>query len=140
MNNLEKNKIEILSQALYLAKEGNNTPYALGEALIEAYNRARHERIDDISEVIDWLIREYVEKPILDDTEKEYLGNVVKPFRRFNIKISKRELNGKAQITISVSDYHNYYTTVFTLPPFDKEEMYIGMVPGKEYTLKELGL
>lgn len=76
-----------------------------------------------------------VEKEILDDVEKEYLLNIIKPFRDKVEYISKnRNLPGEYIIIKIVKDS----TIVF--PYFKKNTMYKGMEAYKEYTLKELGL
>ena len=80
-------------------------------------------------------------KQILDDIEREYLSNIIKPFRK-NI------------ITIRKIDYYEHeYIEIFIYHPgeivsceaiafqyFNKGKMYKGMEIDKEYTLKELEL
>lgn len=84
-----------------------------------------------------WLLEEH-RKPILDDIEKKYLSNVIKPFRDRVTSISK-EGNGREKgyyITISLID-HDY---VF-LPYFkESTKMYTGMKLNHKYSLEELGL
>lgn len=76
-----------------------------------------------------------VEKEILDDVEKEYLLNIIKPFRDKVEYISKRaDLMGEFIIIEIVKDA----TIIF--PYFKKNTMYKGMEAYKKYTLKELGL
>lgn len=74
-------------------------------------------------------------KPILDDAEKEYLKNVIKPFKS-RIKYISKE-------TAYMDDYYIHIdlgNDDIALPFFKKETMYKGMKADKEYTLKELGL
>lgn len=73
--------------------------------------------------------------PILDEKEKEYLGNVIRPFRDRIICIVKKD------------DFSDYYITILVkyddpiyLPTFKKDTMYKNMKVDKEYTLEELGL
>lgn len=77
-------------------------------------------------------------KEILDAEEKEYLGNVIKPFRDKVTKIKKFENNRDRQkeyITIYIkNDY------AITLPNFKKNTMYQNIELDKMYTLEELGL
>ena len=83
-------------------------------------------------------MEEYIESP-LDDKEKEYLGNIVKPYRDRVGFIVKTEADGCERIIIRVlglTQYNNY----IMLPYFYKNTMYKGMEVGKEYTLEELGL
>ena len=90
-----------------------------------------------------------IPKPILDDKEKEYLGNIVKPFRDRIIYIAKAETvktyspNAKVYECIYImykdsSKKQNPFYMGF--PCFKKGTMYKGMKLDKEYTLEELGL
>ena len=75
------------------------------------------------------------EEPILDEKEKEYLGNLIRPFRDRVILISKGE-NEKGQyiFIVSAGDEDIY------LPYFIENTMYKNMKADKDYTLEELGL
>ena len=75
---------------------------------------------------------------ILDKTEKEYLANVIRPFRHEIKTIEKTTKIGDSslcylKILLKNNDMAN-------LPDFKKNSMYEGMEVNKEYTLKELGL
>ena len=75
---------------------------------------------------------------ILDKTEKEYLVNVIRPFRHKIKTIEK-----KTRICDSSLCYLNILlenNDMANLPDFKKNSMYKGMEVNKEYTLKELGL
>lgn len=77
-----------------------------------------------------------VEKEILDKEEKEYLTNVIKPFKK-NIKcIAKRTsiFEGNECIAISLKNDDIIF------PFFKKGSMYKGMEPNKNYSLEELNL
>lgn len=83
------------------------------------------------------LTGEYeIEKPILDDVEKRYLENVLKPFK------------DKVNYLIKHNDRHKGYYIIVTIyeedsllfPYFKKNKMYKGMEVNKRYSLKELGL
>lgn len=77
-----------------------------------------------------------VEKEILDDAEKKYLKNVIKPFKNRISDIVKRKSNSeKSYIAIHTNDNETIY-----FPTFKKGTMYEGMKVDKKYTLKELGL
>ena len=78
-----------------------------------------------------------IPKPILDDVEKKYLSKVIRPFRDRIVYISKEnvENSNKEYIYIGL-----WGTDKSTLPPFERETMYKGMIVGKRYHLKELGL
>lgn len=78
------------------------------------------------------------EKEILDAEEKEYLSNIIKPFRDRVTKIEKFEDNRDRQkeyITIYIK---NDYAII--LPNFKKNTMYQNIEFDKMYTLEELGL
>ncbi len=76
-----------------------------------------------------------VEKEILDDTEKEYLGAVIRPFRNKIVSISKEDCcNEDCFINVELEN------DALIFPYFKKETMYKGMELEKQYTLKELGL
>lgn len=76
-------------------------------------------------------------KPILDDIEKRYLSDVIRPFRDKvkYIKKESREFDSYEYICIILNEDNLGF-----LPYFEKDTMYKGMKPGKRYTLKELGL
>ena len=77
-----------------------------------------------------------VEQPILDDIEKNYLSNIIKPFIDRIDYITKVNLsNGKEYIFIKMKNYEK-----ISLPFFTAGTMYKGMQSDKEYTLDELGL
>ena len=75
------------------------------------------------------------EKEILDDTEKRYLKEVIRPFKNKINHISKEECyDGDCFIFIKLENEE------INLPYFKKGTMYNGMEEDKKYTLKELGL
>lgn len=85
-----------------------------------------------------------IEKDILTEKEKEYLSNVIKPFRDRVINIEKRfdKIDTKTAFIIleinSISiDIPREY---IELPYFKAGTMYKNMEREKQYTLEELGL
>ena len=80
-----------------------------------------------------------VEQPILDDKEKEYLSNVIKPFRNKVYAIAKYD-DGNDYYYIQIMIKQNVYFEYINLPYFEKGRMYRGMETDKKYTLEELGL
>lgn len=74
-------------------------------------------------------------KYILTDEEKEYLSNVIKPFRDDVIGIRKCKSCDCARIYINLSNYDIFY-----LPWFRKDKMYKNMEFEKQYSVEELGL
>lgn len=75
-----------------------------------------------------------VEEPILDDKEKEYLSNVIKPFRNRVLYITKCNFIDNEYIRIELKKEG------FALPEFKEGTMYKDMECGKNYSLEELGL
>lgn len=76
-----------------------------------------------------------VEKEILDDVEKKYLLNIIKPFKDKVGYICKNRFSVKEFISITIAN-----DSQIQLPNFKKNTMYKGMEVNKKYTLKELGL
>lgn len=82
-----------------------------------------------------------IEKPILDDVEKRYLENVLRPFKSRVMFIAKTEKFGYEHIYIRVAlQIHKNGNTTCNFPYFDKGTMYKGMELYKPYSLEELGL
>lgn len=72
---------------------------------------------------------------ILDEEEKKYLADVVRPFRSKVRSVYKlASISNKEFINIQLRDEN------FALPYFEKGTMYKEMQTGKRYTLEELGL
>ena len=89
-----------------------------------------------IDDILDWMAQPYRES-ILDEAERKYLSDVIRPFRNKIDTISKFITwdDSSQYIYISMKDNH-----IATLPVFPKGTMYKGMEGGKHYSLKELGL
>jgi hypothetical protein len=86
-----------------------------------------------------WLLKEH-EEPILDDIEKEYLSNVIKPFRNRVLYISKIDARNRNSYFIEMRINNNGMDYV-VLPNFSySAKMYTNMKPDHHYTLKELNL
>lgn len=76
---------------------------------------------------------------ILDEVEKRYLRNVIRPYLDKIKSIEKFIFStGRAKITIIVKDGNSYW--YIDLPPFERDTMYKNMEDDKEYTIEELGL
>lgn len=139
-------KIEKNDTISYTIKEGGMKFLYSGEMLELV---TENDKIKIASELINELIKKNydvfknldvkytITEPILDDKEKEYLGNVIKPFRdkiEFIEKIP-RDYADNEYICICVNE-DNYAF----LPDFEKGTMYKGMIAHRNYTLEELGL
>ena len=79
----------------------------------------------------------YEVKEILDEVEKKWLGNFVKPFRSKIYDIVKYRLydNSGEWLQIRMKDSPD-----IDLPDFELNKMYKGMELNRGYTLEELGL
>lgn len=80
-----------------------------------------------------------IPKPILDEAEKRYLRNVIKPFRSRVKYIVKRNKNKSECFEDIRVVFESSYQTLF-FPYFEKGTMYKGMELDKEYSVEELGL
>lgn len=74
-------------------------------------------------------------KEILDTVEKEYINNIIKPFKKKVIYIVKGYNYEDEYIKIEIKG-----DASIVLPNFKPNTMYKGMKIYKEYTLSELGL
>ena len=83
---------------------------------------------------IRWLAEEYKEQ-VLDDVERKYLSDVIKPFGHRVSYIVKRMNGSGYYIAIILNNFD-----VMNLPYFTRNTMYKGMTVGRQYKLKELGL
>lgn len=81
----------------------------------------------------------YYSKDILDETEKRYLYNIIKPFRNRVTYIIKKECYEYEYISIEYKEV-GISTYYIQLPNFKPNTMYKGMEIDKDYTLNELGL
>ena len=80
-------------------------------------------------------------KQILDKEEKQYLENVIRPFRDRVKYIRKSNGSSSEWLKLYVKELEAVnLDDDFCLPSFKKDTMYKGMEVSKKYTLKELGL
>lgn len=76
---------------------------------------------------------------ILDKAEKEYLKNLINPFRDRVLNIVKIRRQGYDYIRIKYKELNNLCGNLY-LPEFKPDTMYKGMETDKKYTLDELNL
>ena len=80
-----------------------------------------------------------VEDPILDEEERKYLSDVIRPFRdEIECIIKIQILQNDKKVQCIVINFKNSDKMYFK--SFKRNTMYKGMELNKEYTLKELGL
>ena len=85
---------------------------------------------------------ELYKEAILDKTEKEYILNIIKPFKdkvSYIVKDTISYYDGDF-IQICVKSNRNNVYQYINLPAFVKGSMYKNMKVAHRYTLKELGL
>lgn len=86
---------------------------------------------------------ELYKKSILNKSEKEYLNQVIKPFKNKVLYIVKDRLllnsSKNVFIQICVKSYISMHEYI-SLPTFISDTMYKNMELGYQYSLKELGL
>lgn len=81
----------------------------------------------------------YKEK-ILTDEEKEFLSNVIKPFKNRVCYIIKHKAYNEEYIQIRVKSYNAKLYEHISLPIFVKGSMYKNMKEHYKYTVEELDL
>ena len=77
---------------------------------------------------------------LLDKEEKEYLENVVRPFKDRVIYVRKGVAWDEEFIRIRINSFDDEGFEEIDFPFFKKGTMYIGLKLNREYKLKELGL
>ena len=106
--------------------------------IVESKNRKFFKKLpNDFTGTLEVENGYIVEKEILDDVEKEYLKNVIKPFRNRTTSIGKGGVLYEEKEFIYIETKED---ADIILPYFKKNTMYKGMEAGKRYTLEELGL
>ena len=84
-----------------------------------------------------WYFSQHKEEPILNETEKAYLEDVIRPFKNRAKKIVLSSFSSSLNyISIIIEEEKDY----ISFPNFETGTMYKDMELEKEYTLEELGL
>lgn len=135
MKELEKgNKVRKADwkDAIYLYKENN-------EIRFSSTSIANFLNIRDLN----YGTWELYKEPILTEEEKEYLSNVIKPFKNrvyYIIKYKNLCVLNEEYIQICVRSYNNELDEDINLPLFVKGSMYKNMEEERRYSLRALGL
>lgn len=129
-------KFKVGEKVRVKSKEGNKyTTYGIKRGDICVIKRITIEK-DGIIGYIDYKNVELVEE-ILDETERKYLANVIRPFKNSVKYIYKQQsCANKNQEFIDIILEKND----LKLPYFTAGTMYKGMEIDRNYTLEELGL
>lgn len=121
-------------------QKGDIVEFADGETLqiyaLDGENAQFPDKVKSIKRPTGYETIYEAQQPILDKEEKEYLENVIRPFRNKVEHIAKI----KANSTEEFIDFRLADNDYACLPVFKKDKMYKGMEVYKRYTLKELGL
>lgn len=86
------------------------------------------------------LIRDIYDPQILDDLEKKYLLDLIRPWSILVTGIIKVMLHGENLECIIIQYTQNERMLSIILPYFERGKMYKNMKSGKKYTLEELGI
>lgn len=78
-------------------------------------------------------------KEILDEAEKRYLKQVIRPFKN-KVKCIKKFIFPTGSAIIQIEIKRDNCIWHMNLPPFSTNDMYKGMKDDKKYTLEDLGL
>lgn len=135
MNNFEKYKDKITDFNSITNEDGikNIEVIANGGAIYDKWYDQPVSAYIAVRHFFNWLCKE---SPILKEEEKNYLRNLIKPFRKDVESIIKKENNkGYEWVRILIKD-----NEPLLLPGFEKGTMYKGLELDKNYTLEDLGL
>lgn len=107
------------------------------ELIVRVREYARELKLDpdEFATIINDICMAYYSVDVLDEVERRYLKQVIRPF--------KNKIKGIAKLEHFVdTEYIKVYfdDDIMNFPDFDKGLMYKGMILGKKYTLEELRL
>lgn len=149
-----KKKLKDITEKEYLRWRDENCQHFLMYknctfGMLQGYNNRKEKSCLNHKELFsnEFLNQETeIEIDILDKVEKEYLRNVIKPFKnniRYIIKQTGQDHSDYEYITIFINSITNtdwLDQEYIVFPYFKKGTMYKNMEIGKKYTLEELGL
>lgn len=126
----------------WIARDLRGVLYASKSRKGKAFDEAKDFCSQDVPifESIDFgdeptSLESIVNPQVLDEAERRYLSNVIRPFWDKVTSICKTNYGGKYQYVCIALRGHN-----IDLPAFEKGTMYKGMELNHAYTLEELGL
>lgn len=137
MKNIEKYEMEVLNNVDYCQLETELVSMGVYTRGLCRYSECKECK----RRLRAWLFEEYKES-ILDEVERKYLSDVIRPFRDIVTGMCKEIFYGdgtKEYISI-VIQHESGFRECINLPNFERSTMYKGMEINKKYTLKELGL
>lgn len=141
---MAENKIEKLAELLgvKIDKPFNIKGYAFNPCKLTKTGMINNKKNITTVRLFQLLTGELeIEKPILSDSEKDYLENVLRPFKNRIMYVEKVASFGyeciRYRVNLPIKKYGNM---TCELPYFDKGTMYKGMELDEQYSLEELGL
>lgn len=141
---MAENKIEKLAELLgvEIDKPFNIKGYAFNPCKLTKTGMINNKKNITTVRLFQLLTGELeIEKPILSDSEKDYLENVLRPFKNRIMYVKKVASLGYECIRYRVHlPIKKYGDMTYELPYFDKGTMYKGMKTEEQYSLEELGL
>lgn len=143
----ETNLEHYLERLKSVVKEAYGSPQTIFYSIQKYMDpEIKHNNTAYSSDILEWMAQEYKEE-ILDYAEKKYLSEVIRPFRKEVTAIRKLEdpadPAGKEYIQINLEKDCMGLPRgkdCMTFPSFEKDTMYKGLEPYKNYKPEELGL
>lgn len=135
--NLQHYKKELKKMFNENYKEPGNIIFEIRKKIDESIKSDRYYSPSTYTDdILEWMAQPY-KKPILDEVEKKYLSDVIRPFRKKVKHIAIWDTCNGSKHFVHIKLYDEDCTN---LPNFKPNAMYKGMELHKEYTLEELGL
>lgn len=132
----ETNLEHYLHRLKRVVKEKYNSPRMIFDTIQDYIDpQINHNCVEYTTDILEWMAQEY-KGEILDYAEKKYLSEVIRPFRKEIKFISKLRDVASSQEFITIRVGLDYVS----LPRFEKDTMYKGMEPYKDYKPEDLGL
>lgn len=145
--------IEALKQGKKIKTKGDKTPFYLdktGRFCYDSKEDGLHyvdfsglcNCISDFEKILNGKHFLLVEEDILDKEEREYLGNIVRPFKgkRKSIRLEKKTICGRLSHILIYVPKEDEDADIIEFPAFNSDNMYRGMESNRQYSLEELGL
>lgn len=139
--------VEIFEDSYHIFENNDNRRFFWVDEMFEPFNEedVKKHFEEYIKGFKDYDIKFELKKkePILDEKEKKYLSNFIRPFRdrvKYIEKIDCRTDNNTSFINICMLHINKQENEIIYLPFFKTNTMYKGMEKDKKYTLEELGI
>lgn len=138
--NLEHYKKELKKMFNENYKEHGNIIFEIRKKIDESIKSDRYYSPSTYTDdILDWMAQPYEEK-ILNEEERRFVGEAIKPFREIVGSIRKKLIDDEGDGYFLWLDIINEKYDVYHAIVLPTEIMCKGMELGKDYTLEELGL